>query len=88
MLLIPGGQQDELRVVGEGAFTEWKTLYSAMHLDEAELNSEANKIVEQSMRQLSAFRSAVAEQRLLQEAKLEQRLLVRRAIRRQQQSRQ
>lgn len=60
-------------------YSEWKTLYSARHLDEVELNSQANRIVEQSMRELSAFRSAVAEQRQLQEAKLEQRLLVRRA---------
>jgi hypothetical protein len=67
------------------SFSEWKGLYQARHLDEVELNSQASKIVEQSMRQLSAFRSAVAEQRLLQEAKLEQRLLVRRAIRRQHQ---
>ena len=81
-----GRQADGLPEDGE-AFSEWKGLYLARHLDEVELNSQASKIVEQSMRQLSEFRSAVAEQRLLQEAKLEQRLLVCRAIRRQHQLR-
>jgi len=61
---------------------QWKELYKARHCDEVDLNLEANSIVEASMEQLAQLKSALARQRQQQEAKLEQRLLLRRALRR------